>query len=131
MVDVSQVISISTAEGVANAVELLAPFDEDALDTEADSLHHFREKLCLIQLSVPGSDIIVDPLLELDITPLLTCLADKTLVVHGADYDLRMMKRTYQFSPTRIFDTMLAAQFLGYERFSYAVLVEQFHGVTL
>jgi ribonuclease D len=102
-----------------------------AIDTEADSLHHYFEKVCLLQVSVPGLDAIIDPLAEIDLTRLLDVLARKTLIIQGADYDLRMMKRDYNFQASSIFDTMLAAQMLGYERFSYAALVERHIGVIL
>jgi ribonuclease D len=102
-----------------------------ALDTEADSLHAYPEKLCLIQLSLPGEDTLLDPLAGLDFTPVWDALAQRELMLHGADYDLRMLYRTYRFVPSRVFDTMLAARLLGFARFGLTDLVEQFLGLRL
>lgn len=104
-----------------------------ALDTEADSLYHYFEKVCLIQLSINDRNYIVDPLAEdLDYGPFLKALASKPLVLHGADYDLRMLRSSFEFLPEgEVFDTMLAAQLLGYEQLGLAALVERIVGVTL
>ena len=78
---------------IANAAqlrELLPQLDSVgrvAIDTEADSLHCYREKLCLLQISVPGRDAIIDPLAKVDLEPLRQVLAEKEIVLHGADYD--------------------------------------------
>lgn len=104
-----------------------------ALDTEADSLFHYFEKVCLIQLSINDSNFIVDPLAEdLDLEAFLKALASKPLLIHGADYDLRMMRASFDFHPeSQVFDTMLAAQLLGYDQLGLAALVERIVGVTL
>lgn len=102
-----------------------------ALDTEADSLHHYREKVCLIQLGVGERQWIVDPLATLDLDPLMRLLERRELLLHGADYDLRLLYRSHNFKPDRIFDTMLAAQLLGRARIGLAALVEEFFGVIL
>ena len=130
--------------------------DRIALDTEADSLHSYREKLCLLQISVPavasiddagpdvetGSgtrdqrsrlqhDVIVDPLADLDLQPLRRALEDREIVLHGGDYDLRMLRRGLNFTAQRIFDTMIAARLLGVREFSLAALVKRYFGVEL
>ena len=102
-----------------------------AVDTEADSLHHYREKLCLLQVSTPEEDFVIDPLVPLDLGDLLKRIETRPLIFHGADFDLRILKRFYRFEPKEIFDTMIAAQFLGYERPSLAVLSEKHCGVKL
>ena len=131
MIDLSSIVHITKTAELQNVIPRLDAADRIAIDTEADSLHHYFEKVCLLQVSVPGLDIIIDPLAEIDLTALLEVLASKTLIIQGADYDLRMMKRDYDFQASSIFDTMLAAQMLGYERFSYAALVERHIGVVL
>src|SRR3989338_6457209 len=87
-----------------------------ALDTEADSLHHYIEKLCLVQISIPGEDLVIDPLCSLDLKKLTEVLQQKPLVLHGADFDLRILKKYSLFSPLSVFDTMIAAQLLGYDK---------------
>jgi ribonuclease D len=86
-----------------------------ALDTESDSLHHHREKVCLVQLAAEGLACLVDPLSGLDMSPLGPLLADPAIVkvLHGADYDVTTLKRDFGFRFDSLFDTMLAARFLG------------------
>ncbi|NCO41894.1 MAG: hypothetical protein COY42_03930 [Armatimonadetes bacterium CG_4_10_14_0_8_um_filter_66_14] len=103
-----------------------------AIDTEANSLYRYRERVCLIQLSVDGDNHLVDPLARLDLTGFMNALAGKPLIFHGADYDLRMMRSSFGFRPGGwVFDTMIAAQLVGYEQVGLASLVERFFGVTL
>ena len=102
-----------------------------AVDTEADSLHAYPEKLCLIQLSIAGNDVLLDPLSSMDLGPVLEALRRHELILHGADYDLRLLYRTYGFVPERIFDTMLAARLLGLREFGLSILVENLLGVKL
>ncbi len=122
---------------IANAAqlrELLPQFesvDRVAIDTEADSLHCYREKLCLLQISVPGRDDIVDPLADVDLAPLRDALASKEIVLHGADYDLRLLRRNMSFVPQRIFDTVIAARLIGIREFSLAALVQKYFDVEL
>ena len=122
---------------IANAAqlrELLPQFksvDRVAIDTEADSLHCYREKLCLLQISVPGRDAIVDPLADVDLGPLRDALAQKEIVLHGADYDLRLLRRNLNFVPQRIFDTVIAARMIGIREFSLAALVQRYFEIEL
>src|SRR5439155_23195519 len=115
---------IASAQQLADLIRQIDAADRIALDTEADSLHSYREKLCLIQISVPSAvilsnvegsrgtaskvplrdsstslgmtvqsvcDFIVDPLSNLDLEPLRQALESKEIVLHAADYDLRML----------------------------------------
>jgi ribonuclease D len=107
------------------------PVERIAIDTEADSLHCYREKLCLLQLTLPTGDHIIDPLADFDLAPLAESLAHKTIVVHGADFDLRLLRRSFGFKPDRIIDTVLAARLLGIREFSLAALVQRYFGVEL
>ncbi|MCY4489805.1 MAG: hypothetical protein OXF11_22230 [Deltaproteobacteria bacterium] len=103
-----------------------------ALDTEADSLHNYAEKVCLIQLTVGEAHFVVDPLSELDLAAFVEVLADKRLILHGADYDLRLLRAWMGFRPRgEVFDTMVAAQLLGIEQIGLASLVEQLLDVAL
>jgi ribonuclease D len=102
-----------------------------ALDTEADSLHAYPEKVCLIQISIAGHDRLVDPLAKINLDPLLDALNAHELIMHGADYDLRLLRKHHEFIPSAIFDTMLAARLLGERQFGLSSLVENFLGVKL
>jgi ribonuclease D len=103
-----------------------------ALDTEADSLHNYFEKVCLVQLSFSGEHYLIDPLAGLDLNGLSEALADKPLILHGGDYDLRMLRASIGFRPRReVFDTMIAAQLLGLEQIGLAALTERFFAITI
>lgn len=124
---------IADADSLGRLVEDLAahPDDDVALDTEADSFHHYFEKVCLLQLARAGTAWLVDPLAGLDLGPLLGILSGRRLLLHGADYDLRLLSRGYGFHPREIFDTMLAAQLLGQKEIGLAALLSGRLGVTL
>ena len=95
-----------------------------AVDTEADSLHAYPEKVCLIQISTRAGDRLVDPLAGFSLDPLLEALSRHELIMHGADYDLRLLQKHHEFVPSSIFDTMLASRLLGVRQFSLSGLVE-------
>ncbi len=123
---------IEDAEGLASLTEKLKGAARAAVDTEADSLHHYFEKVCLIQLSVSGGNYIIDPLRDFSLSQFLEILSEKALIFHGADYDLRILKKTFGFRPkSPVFDTMIAAQVLGYEKRNLAALVERFFGIPM
>ncbi len=102
-----------------------------AIDTEADSLHHYAEKLSLVQVSIPGEDYVIDPLAKLDLAPLFAMMSEKYLLFHAADSDVRLMKKVHPFRPREIFDTLLAAQILGYPKMGLVDLVERHCGLRL
>ncbi|HEX3618961.1 MAG TPA: ribonuclease D [Candidatus Udaeobacter sp.] len=147
---------IATDTQLAELLDKINPVDRVAVDTEADSLHSYREKLCLLQISVPATagsdnagsdvqtssgtrdhrsrlqhDVIVDPLADLDLQPLRKALEDREIVLHGSDYDLRMLRRGVNFTAQRIFDTTIAARLLGIREFSLAALLKRYFGVEL
>lgn len=110
-----------------------------ALDTEADSLHCYFEKLCLIQ-SGWGQDpqsgwaedlVLIDPLAGLPLTEFFEALKGKTILFHDADYDLRLLRRSGEFPDDDIFDTMIAARLSGEPQLGLAGLVEKYFGITL
>ena len=113
-------------------IERIGAAERVAVDTEADSLHNYFEKVCLIQLSLGEEHYLVDPLAGLDLSGFLEALAVKPLILHGGDYDLRMMRTSLGFRARReVFDTMIAAQLLGIEQIGLAALIEKYFGVTI
>src|SRR5438132_4867795 len=133
---------IASAAQLAKLLPKIEAVDRVAIDTEADSLHSYREKLCLLQVSVPasrtdssrgepGHDYVVDPLANVDLRPLCAALANKETVLHGADFDLRLLRRSLDFAPKRIFDTVIAARLIGIREFSLVALVERYFGIRL
>lgn len=102
-----------------------------ALDTEADSLHCYFEKLCLIQAGWPGNLYLIDPLVGLPLTEFFSALKGKRLLFHDADYDLRLLRRSGDFPDANIFDTMLAARLCGESQLGLAALVEKYFNIRL
>jgi ribonuclease D len=122
---------IDTEEGLKDCLPLLAEALRIAVDTEADSLHCYFEKLCLIQISVPGHELLIDPLAGFSLQPLWDGFDGKQLVFHGADYDLRLLRRNGFTEPSRLFDTMIAARLCGIAEFSLAALIKRYFGIEL
>jgi ribonuclease D len=123
---------IDSTEGLASWVQEIGggPL---AVDTEADSFHHYREKVCLIQLSAHGRHALVDPLASIELTPLKDPLENREVrkILHGADYDIRLLSRDIGLSVLGLADTMIAARLLGEPALGLAALLETHLGVTL
>lgn len=124
---------IETNQQLAEVCRSLQGEVELALDLEADSLHHYREKVCLLQLSNRSTTWLIDPLLVSDLTPLGALLANPELlmVFHGGDYDIRSLHRDFGISVVRMYDTMIAAQFVGITEFGLAALLRSHFGIEL
>ena len=101
------------------------------VDLEADSMFHYREKVCLIQISTPSQNILVDPLSLDDLSPLSPVFADPNIrkVLHGADYDIRSLYRDFDIEVNSLFDTQIAAKFLGIKETGLACLLKERFGV--
>jgi len=104
-----------------------------AIDLEANSMYAYRERVCLIQISIPTQDYIIDPVAPLDLTGLGELLADPAIekVFHAAEYDLILLKREYEWELNNLFDTMWAARILGYKQYGLANLLEKVFGLKL
>lgn len=115
-------------------MERLATEVEVALDTEGDSLHHYPERLSLVQLAVPAGEVwLVDPLALDDLSALGPVFAEPrvTIVLHAGDNDLAHLKRRHGFRFASLFDTYVAARFLGEPALGLDVLLERYLGVRL
>jgi ribonuclease D len=120
----------------AELAELVASLDGRgaiALDTESDSLHHHREKVCLVQVGIEEVGWLVDPLSGSSLSPLGPLLADPgtVKVLHGADYDVTTLKRDFGFEFAGLFDTMIAARFLGLPEIGLQALLRTEFGIAL
>jgi len=122
---------IVTSEALAEFLEPMSQAGRVALDTEADSLHCYFEKLCLIQISIPGFDVLIDPLAGFSLEPLFQELARHELIIQGLDYDLRLLRRVGMIELGGVFDTMIAARLIGCLEFSLAALLQSNFGIVL
>jgi ribonuclease D len=87
-----------------------------AVDTESNSLHAYREQVCLVQFSTPRIDYILDPFVFEDLSALAPLFSNPKIekIFHAAEYDLLCLKRDFGFEFANLFDTMYAARILGY-----------------
>ncbi len=112
-------------------LDALDRVEEVALDTEADNMYHYRTRVCLLQFLVGDQIFLVDSLAPLQLDGLWSRLAEKHLIMHGSDFDLRLLHDFCRFRPKSIFDTMLAAQLINRPRIGLASLLEDHFGVKL
>jgi ribonuclease D len=124
---------IRTTGELADLVASLTGRRAIALDTESDSLHHHREKVCLVQIGVEEGGWLIDPLAARDLSPLAPLLADPAVVkvLHGADYDVTTLKRDFGFTFASVFDTMIAARVLGRPEIGLQALLRTEFGIAL
>lgn len=124
---------VTTQQRLAQVARLIGQEREVAVDLEMDSLHHYREKVCLVQISTRSESWLIDPLALGDLSPLAGPLGDPgvVIVMHGADYDVRSLHRDYGIEITNLFDTMIASRFLGLREFGLAALLKARFGIEL
>jgi ribonuclease D len=125
---------IRTPEALTELAGSLERCRAIGLDTESDSLYHYFEKVCLVQVATDrGESVLVDTLALRDLSPLAPAMAEPGLlkVLHGADYDVTTLKRDFGFSFASIFDTMIAARLLGRSEIGLAAAARDELGVTL
>ncbi len=104
-----------------------------SVDTESNSLHAYRERLCLVQFSSAEEDAVVDPLAVEDLSPLAGIFANPEIekIFHAAEYDLIVLNRDYGYPVVNLFDTMIAARILGRKKVGLGNLLEEEFGITL
>lgn len=111
--------------------EALDRVGEVALDSEADNLFRYRTRVCLLQIMAGRQIFLVDLLAPLPLESLWSRLAAKHLIMHGSDFDLRLLHDLCRFRAHSLFDTMMAAQLLNLPRIGLASLLERYFGVKL
>jgi ribonuclease D len=104
-----------------------------ALDTESNSLYAYKEQVCLIQISIPGKDYLLDTIHLTNLSPLGEIIKDESIekVLHGAEYDVVCLKRDFNFRMTNLFDTRVALRTLGRKRTGLGDVLEKEFGVKI
>lgn len=104
-----------------------------AVDLEADSMFHFQEKVCLLQMAGNGENVVIDPLEVNDLSALAPIFKDKDVckVFHGSDYDVRSLYRDFSIEINNLFDTQLASMFMGQRETSLGAVVCNRFGIQL
>jgi ribonuclease D len=124
---------IETPDRLRDLVDRLRPSRQLGVDTEAAGYHRYFDRLSLIQISSRSENFLIDPLALDDLSSLGALLGDPgtEVIFHDADYDLRILKRDLDFEVRGLFDTQIAAAFLGEKSLGLGAVVERYLGVTL
>ena len=104
-----------------------------AVDIEADSLYHFKEKVCLIQMASARQTVVIDPLAVKNLSALKPVFRNNAIqkVLHGSDYDVRSLHRDFKISINNLFDTQVAARFLGYAETGLEAVLKKELGISI
>ncbi|MCU1375187.1 MAG: rnd [Actinomycetia bacterium] len=122
---------IEDAAAFAGVVEALLDAPEYAVDTEFHRERTYFPTVALVQIKWADEIVLVDPL-AVDLQPLAPVLDGPGLaVMHASSQDLEVLQRACGTVPSRLFDTQLAAGFLGFTTPSLASLAERILGVDL
>jgi len=126
-------VLIETSADLVRLADHLATCEAVALDTEANSMHAYRERTCVLQVTAGDESAIIDVLAVGDLRAVRDALdrPDVEIVLHGGDYDVTVLTRDHDFRFDRVFDTMIAATLLGDATVGLASLVDDHFGVRL
>jgi ribonuclease D len=104
-----------------------------AVDLEADSMFHFQERVCLIQIATEQQTVVIDPIECRDLSVLRPVFKDPAVckIFHGADYDVRSLFRDFGIEVHNLFDTQLASMYLGYHETGLDAVLQRHFGVKL
>lgn len=124
---------IETGDGLQELARRLIGEPLLGVDTEAAGYHRYLDRLSLVQISTRGENFLVDPLAAPDLSPLRPVLADPAVekIFHDADFDLRILDRDADVRVRGLFDTQIAAAFLGERSLGLGAIVEVYLGVKL
>ncbi len=124
---------IDTPAGLGRLARSLENLDTLAVDLEADSMYHFQDRVCLIQLATRRQIYIIDPIRLKSLEPLKPFFSDSRIrkVFHGADYDIRSLFRDFGIVIHNLFDTELASRFLGIRQSGLDAVIHSFFKVKL
>ena len=124
---------IDTASGLEDVALLLKKEKIAAIDLEADSMFHFKEKVCLVQIATKRINVIIDTLQIKDLSLLKPFFAnrDTKKIFHGADYDVRSLYRDFRIKINNLFDTQIACMFLGIKETGLDAVLQQRFNIKL
>ncbi|MGA8239972.1 MAG: HRDC domain-containing protein [Desulfobacterales bacterium] len=129
----TDIVVIETPAALARLAQKFQQAPAVAVDLEADSMYHFQEKVCLIQMATSRSSAVIDPLRLRDLESLRPVFANPAIekIFHGADYDVRSLFRDFGIEIAHLFDTQIACKFLGLRETSLEAVLQARFGVTL
>ena len=118
---------------LAHEAETLLDEVSIGVDMESDSLFHYTEKVCLLQISTKKKNLLIDPLAVKDLSPLVPVFTSKDVrkILHGADYDIRSLYRDFKIEVCSLFDTQIASRILGSNETGLASLLKEHFNIDL
>ena len=124
---------IETLSELKTVADLFKKEKAIAVDLEADSMYHFKEKVCLIQMATHDVNVVIDPLKIHDLSPLKPLFENHNIkkIFHGADYDVRSLYRDFKININNLFDTQLACMFLGIRETGLEAVVKKWFKIRL
>lgn len=124
---------VETPEALEEIAEFFLNADCIGVDIEADSMFHFREKVCLIQMAAGDLIAVIDPLAIDDMSPIVPVFEKPEIrkIFHGSDYDVRSLNRDFGITIRNLFDTELASRFLGIAETGLGSVMKKRFGVEL
>lgn len=124
---------INTRRQLDSLIETLENEQVIGVDLEADSMYHFKEKVCLIQMAARKIQAVIDPLSVEDLSPLKPIFKRRDIckIFHGADYDVRSLYRDFRITIDNLFDTELASRFLGFTETGLEAILKKKYAVSL
>ncbi len=124
---------IATKSKLESLVKSLEQATAVAVDLEADSMYHFQEKVCLIQMATDSESVVIDPIQIQDLSPLKPLFSNPQIkkIIHGADYDVRSLYRDFKIEINHLFDTQIACTFLGFKETGLEAVLKQKFDVHL
>ena len=132
-IDLPTLFWIDTSAALQECVNDLISQPCIAVDTESNSLHAYKERVCLIQFSTDSHDYLIDPLAVDDLSPLADVFASPNIekIFHASEYDVICLKRDFGFEFNRLFDTMIAARILGIREIGLGNLLNTEFGIEV
>ena len=124
---------VSENSRLAEIVDMISSGTQVAVDIESNGFFRYPERVCLVQLATPETAFLVDPLAITDVSPLGDLFSDRSIekIFHAADYDVRSIYRDWGFRVNNLFDTSIAAAFVGSTSLGLQAVVEEHAGVKL
>jgi ribonuclease D len=124
---------IETFSQLQGVVRILGQAEILGVDMEADSMYHYYEKVCLLQIATESASYLLDPLALKDLSALSPIFSNPRIrkVFHGADYDIRSLNRDFRIEVENLFDSQLACKFLGLEETGLEAVLRSRFNVAL
>ncbi len=124
---------IDTVAGLARIKKAFEREKTIAVDLEADSMYHYKEKVCLIQLASKKTNVVIDPIKVKDLSLIKRLFSSRKIkkICHGADYDIRSLYRDFKINVNNLFDTETACRFLGIKETGLDAVLKKYFNVDI